>query len=166
MIAVQEAVAVVVGKGGHDRGVLHVEAVFVGAFGEGAVAVVDEEQIGGVVTADVDVRPAVLIDVHHSCADLRCGGAGAIDACGGGDVGEFEGGCLPVQRARAVPRDNKNVEQAVAVKIGDSNARFDGSEGELAEAAAPQAGVVVEIRCRDARLLRRELLENPLACAW
>jgi len=79
-IAVQKTVAVVIGKGGHDRCILHVEAVFVGAFGEGAVAVVDEEQIRGVVPAEVDIRPAVLVDIHHGRANLWGNGVGAIDA--------------------------------------------------------------------------------------
>ena len=159
--AVEVAVAVVVGEGRLDARVLDVQAVLVRPLREGAVAVVDEEQVRRVEAADVEVGPAVLVDVDHRRAgDAARAVPGAVDPRRHGDVHELERGGLPVEGARAVARDDEDVQEPVAVEIRDGDAGLHGAQGQLAEPVGPHAGVVVEVALRHARLLGRKDLEG------
>src|SRR5207245_2682160 len=88
--------------------------------GEGAVAVVMEEEVGAVGTGDVQVRPAVAVHVAPGA------GAGCLveqDAGFLADVGESAIAMAPVKPAGAVAeRGQEQVELAVAVEVGDSGA--------------------------------------------
>ena len=165
-IAVEVAIAVVVREGGHDGGILHIEPVLVGALGEGAVAVVDEQQVRGVVAADVEVGPAVLVDVHHGGADFGRGGIGTVDSGGGSDVHELERSGLPVERAGTILGDDKNVGPTVAIEVGHGDTRLDGAEGELAEPVAPHARIIVDVGDGQTRLGRRQLVKAFAVRGW
>ncbi len=124
--AIQVAVAVVVEKS--DLGGIggDVEAVFGGFFGKGTVVVIDIEFIPSVAVAhvarvaDVDIEPAVAIDVDH-------GNAGAphailAEACFVGDIFEMEVSLIQVELTRAHIGGEEDIGQAVVIDVADGYA--------------------------------------------
>ena len=158
-IAIELAVAIIVGEDRVDGGILDVEAVGLGALGEGAVVVIDEEQIRQVVAADINVRPAILIDVHDGGAGVA--GRSRLSRGDGHagfhrDVLELEGGNLQVERAGTVPGDGENIGATVVVEVRNRDAGLDRAQGELAETRAPHARIIVDIGHRHAGVGRSE----------
>jgi len=102
--AVKVAIAVIVGEGRLDARVTHVEAVLMSPLREGAVAVVHEKKVGSVESADIEVGPAVLVDVdHRRTRDTARTVLRAVHARRRRDVHELERSRLPVEGAGSVP---------------------------------------------------------------
>ena len=72
-----------------------------------------------------------------------------------GNVDKLEGRNLPIEGARTVLGDDKEIEPAVAVKVGDCDPGFDRPQRELAEPVAPHPGIVEDIGHRQAGIGRR-----------
>jgi len=79
-VDIEPAVAVVVAKRRHDGRILHVEPVGVGHLLERPVPLVDIEQIRGVVPADIDIQPAIVVHVDKRNSMLPDAGLGALVA--------------------------------------------------------------------------------------
>ena len=126
-VHVQVAVAVVVEKHGLGGVAGEVESILLGAVGEGAVAVVDVQDVVAVHRemthgGDVDVQAPVAVDVGHGDAGLPAIGichAGAL-----GDVLEPVVPQVPVQPIGTHVRGEVEIRKAVAVDIahGDTAA--------------------------------------------
>ena len=69
-IHIEQPVAVVVAERRHHRGIDHVQAVGMGHLLEGAVALIDIEQIRSIITTDVDIQEAVVIHIGKGGAKL------------------------------------------------------------------------------------------------
>ena len=125
---VEAAIPVVIeehGVGGETR---IGDAVACRGLGERAVAVIDEQQVGPVLSfgalgpgdGDVDVQIPVVIDVHH-------GGAGGPPVRGDPrrlrDVFEPHAARVPVQPARDHVAAEENVRQSVVIDVSDRYAR-------------------------------------------
>ena len=125
-VAIEVAVLVVVEEGGMGRIAFVVEVVSFCSFGEGAVAVVDEEfvlakgavDVAGV--ADIDVEPAVGIYIGH-------GDTGAPDLCSGhtcffGDVFKNKIAFVEIEFVLVLVGGEVNIRQAVIVDVADGYA--------------------------------------------
>ena len=155
-VAVEVAVAIIVGENRMHGGVLDIEPVGLGAFREGAIVIIEVEQIRGVITADIDIGPAVLVDVHHRGAGL----AGAFLVAGhagrGGHIDKLERRGLAVERARAVFRDREYPRPAIVEEIPHRDAGLDRAEGEFAKTGTPHAGIIEDVGHVHASLNGRE----------
>jgi hypothetical protein len=124
--AVEVAVAVIVEEG--DLGSIggDVEAIFGGGLGEGAVVVIDIEFVASVAVAhmagvtDIDVEPAVVVDVYHGDP----GAPHTILAEAGfvGDIFELEVALVEVQLIAAHIGGEEDIGEPVVVDIADGYA--------------------------------------------
>ena len=124
-VHVQVAVAVVVEKHGLGGVAGEVESILLGAVGEGAVAVVDVQDVVAVHReiahgGDVDVQAPVAVDVGHGDAGLPAIGichAGAL-----GDVLEPVVAQVPVQPIGTHVRREVEIGEPVAVHVAYGDA--------------------------------------------
>ncbi len=121
-VQVEVAVVVVVGEGDPHRRGDGVETERRRTLAEGAIALVDVQQVGRFEVGDVEVQIAVAVDVDE--AGGRAPGVAAVHlACRRGDVGEAQRRRLPEQLVGAVLAHQVQVDQSVAVVIAGGDAR-------------------------------------------
>ena len=123
---VEAAVLVVIEKDGvgGESGVG--DAISSSRLGEGAVLVVDEEEVGAVFRlrplwtgdGDIDVEVAVVVDVHHGGASCPALGRNAGFL---GDVLEVHSAFVQVQAARHHVAGEEDVGQSIIVDVAHSD---------------------------------------------
>ncbi len=124
-VDIEVAVAVEISKGGNDRAVLEINAIFSRSLFELQRAVrslpildqqVDEELIGIVVIADVNVEISVIVDIGEGDSD----GPGLLataDTGGFGHVLEFQARPLQIETIFERPISGKHVRHPVQIQI-------------------------------------------------
>ena len=122
---VQVAVAVIVKKG-DLRGIGgDIEAVLMRGFRKGAVVVIDVKfvappavaHVAGI--ADVDIQPAVVVDVDEDCAGAPH--AVLVEARLRGNVFKMEIAFIEIEFVASHVRREENIREAVVVDVADGN---------------------------------------------
>ena len=164
-VDIEPAVAIVVAERRHDRGILHGQAVGVGLLLEGAVALVDVEQIRRVEPADIDVEQPVVVHVDERRALFPDLGRLALVADAGllRHVLELAVAEVAKQPAALGLADDKNIRPAVAVVVADRHAGADRTRLEFLKEITAHPRVVVAILRLDAGHFRSQLDEHGLS---
>ena len=124
---VETSIAVVIEEHGVRGKAGIVDVVLRGGFGEGAIAVVDEQQIPALLRprpgrsghGDIDVEVTVVVDVDHGDAGRPAMG---LDARGLRDVLEPHVALIQVEAARDLIAGEEDVGEAVVVDVADRDA--------------------------------------------
>src|SRR5258708_15481879 len=142
---VEPSVTVVVAKSSHDRCIHHSQTTGDGFFLEGAITLVDVEQIGGVVPADIDVQQPVIIHVDKRRPLFPYGRSLALVFYPvlRRDISELPVAEIAKQPATLRLADHKYVRPAVAIIVADRDTRADCADGEFVIVTLAHAGILV-----------------------
>ena len=154
-VDVEPAVAIVITERRHVARVVQREAAGGRLLGEGAVALVDIEEIGRTEAADVEVEPPVVVHVGEGRTLFpraqRAGHAGFFR-----HILELEPAQVAVEVVGTGLADHEDIGPAVAVIVPDRDPRADRPEGKFAVVRAPHRRVIVVVYLGDAGLLGRQ----------
>ena len=166
-VHVQPAVAIVVAECRTRGGIVYRKARRGRAFLECAVALVEVEEIGGVVTADVKIEKAVVVHIGERRALLpNSGGRAHVGhAALFGDVLELPIAEIVKEAAAFGFADDENVGFAIVVVISDRDAGADGPDFEFVVTLAPHFWIRVPVFGPDAGGLGSKRGEHRLAGA-
>ena len=148
-VHVEPSVTVVVAKRRHHRCVCyHGQTTGRGFFLEGAVTLVEVEQIGGIVPADIDVQQPVIVHVNERRPLLPDSRRLALVFHPGLRRHLFEFPVAEIAKQPATLRlaDHKYVRPAVVIIVADRDPGADCADSEFVKVPVRHAGILVPRR--------------------